>query len=168
MLTLRNLWALGCSVIVSYEHNMASSHIDLWPHIPYWWANKCKAEALIEAFEHRKQHGRPGNLLLDLITKRKLAKTLETYAAFVFCVSGGFFVTGINLTEDLKYICTHPTESLKDLVTSTYPTLLSWVKEQTPGAKVGSLNIIAGDFITESHFVPTVVALNEKLLKWSS
>ncbi|KAL7397484.1 hypothetical protein ABVT39_022765 [Epinephelus coioides] len=140
LLTLRNLWALGYKVIVSYEHNIASCHIDLWPHIPYWWANKCKAEALIEEFEHRKQHGRPG----------------------------GFFVTGINLTEDLKYICTHPTESLKDLVMSTYPTLLSWVKEQTPGSRVGSLNIIAGDFITESQFVPTVVTLNEKLLKWSS
>ncbi|XP_056235222.1 PI-PLC X domain-containing protein 1 isoform X2 [Seriola aureovittata] len=140
VLTLRNLWALGYQVIVSYEHNIASCHGDLWPHIPYWWANKCKAEALIEEFEHRKQHGRPG----------------------------GFFVTGINLTEDLKYICTHPTESLKDLVVSTYPTLLSWVKEQTPGSRVGSLNIIAGDFITESHFVPTVVTLNEKLLKWSS
>lgn len=60
-LTLRNLWALGCSVIVSYEHSIAGCHSDLWPHIPYWWANKCKAEALIEAFEHRKQHGRPGN-----------------------------------------------------------------------------------------------------------
>ncbi|XP_056133666.1 PI-PLC X domain-containing protein 1 [Lampris incognitus] len=138
--TLRSLWALGHQVIVSYEHNMTNCHSDLWPHIPYWWANKCKAEALIEEFEHRKQYGRPG----------------------------GFFVTGINLTEDLKYICSHPTESLKDLVVSTYPTLLSWLKEQSPGSKAGSLNIIAGDFITESHFVPTVVALNEKLLNWSS
>lgn len=64
-LTLRNLWALGCSVIVSYEHSIAGCHSDLWPHIPYWWANKCKAEALIEAFEHRKQHGRPGNSSLS-------------------------------------------------------------------------------------------------------
>ncbi|XP_034036500.1 PI-PLC X domain-containing protein 1 [Thalassophryne amazonica] len=140
VLTLRNLWALGYQVIVSYEHTMASCHSELWPHIPYWWANKCKAEALIEEFEHRKQHGRPG----------------------------GFFVTGINLTEDLKYICTHPTESLKDLVMSTYPTLLGWVEEQKPGSAVTSLNIIAGDFVTESRFAPTVVALNEKLLKWSS
>ncbi|XP_067368237.1 PI-PLC X domain-containing protein 1 isoform X2 [Channa argus] len=140
VLTLRNLWALGYQVIVSYEHNIVSYHGDLWPHIPYWWANKCKAEALIEEFEDRKQHGRPG----------------------------GLFVTGINLTEDLKYICTHPTESLKDLVMATYPTLLSWVKEQTPGSKLGCLNIIAGDFITESNFAPTVVTLNEKLLKWSS
>lgn len=77
-------------------------------------------------------------------------------------------MTGINLTVDLKYICTHPTESLKDLVMSTYPMLMSWVMEQTPGSKLGTVNIIAGDFITESHFVPTVVALNEKLLKRSS
>lgn len=139
-LTLRNLWALGYQVIVSYEHNMAFCHNELFPHIPYWWANKCKAESLIEVFEQKKLHGRPG----------------------------GFFVTGINLTEDLKYICTHPTETLKDLVMSTYPTLLGWVKEQTPGANPGALNVIAGDFITECHFVPTVVRLNEKLLKWSS
>ncbi|KAG7457393.1 PI-PLC X domain-containing protein 1-like [Solea senegalensis] len=139
VLTLRNLWSLGYQVIVSYEHNLASCHGDLWPHIPYWWANKCRAEALIEEFELRKQHGRPG----------------------------GFFVTGINLTEDLKYICTHPTETLKDLVMSTNPTLLSWVKGQTPGAREYSLNIIAGDFISESNFAPTVIALNEKLLKMS-
>ncbi|CDQ97172.1 unnamed protein product [Oncorhynchus mykiss] len=62
VVTLRNLWSLGYQVIVSYEHSMVSLYSDLWPHIPYWWANKCKAEALIEEFEHRKQHGRPGNL----------------------------------------------------------------------------------------------------------
>ncbi|XP_056270774.1 PI-PLC X domain-containing protein 1 isoform X1 [Pseudoliparis swirei] len=138
-LTLRNLWSSGHSVIVSYEHDLSSCHADLWPHIPYWWANKCGAEALIQEFEDRKQHGRPG----------------------------GFFVTGLNLTGDLRYICTHPTESLRDLVTSTYPALLSWVQQQSPGPRVGSLNIIAGDFIAESRFVPTVVTLNEKLLKRS-
>jgi len=73
-------------------------------------------------------------------------------------------VTGINLTEDLKYICSHPTESLKDVVMSTYPELLSWVKQQKPGSNPGSLNIIAGDFVTESQFIPTVIALNENLL----
>ncbi|XP_076870858.1 PI-PLC X domain-containing protein 1 [Brachyhypopomus gauderio] len=136
LVTLRNLWTLGYQVIVSYEHNVANCHRDLWVHIPYWWANKCKADELIEEFEHRKQHGRPG----------------------------GFFVTGINLTEDLKYICSHPTESLKDMVMSTYPTLLGWVRKQKPGANTGSLNIIAGDFVTESQFIPTVIALNENLL----
>ena len=69
-LTLRKLWAVGYQVIVSYEHNIASCHSELWPHVPYWWANKCKAEALIEEFEHRKQHGRPGNLLRDYQTQK--------------------------------------------------------------------------------------------------
>ncbi|XP_035763452.1 PI-PLC X domain-containing protein 1 isoform X2 [Neolamprologus brichardi] len=139
--TLRKLWASGYQVIASYEHSTERRHTELWPDIPYWWANKCKAEALIDEFERMKQQNRR---------------------------PGGFFVTGINLTEDLKYICTHPTESLKDLVMSTYPTLLGWVKEQTPGEEDGSLNIIAGDFVSESRFVPTVVALNQKLLKRSS
>ncbi|XP_023656800.1 PI-PLC X domain-containing protein 1-like [Paramormyrops kingsleyae] len=138
-ITLRNLWQLGYQVIVSYEHNIKNIHNELWSHIPYWWANKCKAEALIEEFEkRRKQQGRPG----------------------------GFYVTGINLTEDLKYICSHPTESLKDLVMSTYPVLLEWVKGLCPGSNPGSINIIAGDFVSESHLVPTVIALNEKLLNW--
>ncbi|GAA6077694.1 PI-PLC X domain-containing protein 1 [Tachysurus ichikawai] len=140
VVTLRSLWSSGQQVIVSYEHNLANCHTELWPHIPYWWANKCKAEALIEEFERRKQHGRPG----------------------------GFFVTGINLTEDLKYICSHPTESLKDMVMSTYPMLLAWVREQKPGSCADSLNIIAADFVTESEFIRTVVALNENLLSKST
>ncbi|XP_036426607.1 PI-PLC X domain-containing protein 1 [Colossoma macropomum] len=138
--TLRNLWSLGYQLIVSYDNHVANCHRELWSHIPYWWANKCKAEALIEEFERRKNNGRPG----------------------------GFFVTGINLTEDLKYICSHPTESLKDMVMTTYPTLLSWVREQKPGSNAGSLNIIAGDFVTESQFTPTVIALNENLLSRST
>ncbi|KAL4656865.1 PI-PLC X domain-containing protein 1-like isoform X1 [Arapaima gigas] len=138
--TLRNLWHLGYQLIVSYEHNIKNCHNELWSHIPYWWANKYKAEALIEEFERRRrQSGRPG----------------------------GFFVTGINLTEDLKYICSHPTESLKDLVMSTYPVLLDWVEGLYPGSNQGSINIIAGDFVTESQLVPTVIALNENLLNFT-
>lgn len=177
MLTLRNLWRSGFSVIVSYEHSITSCHSELWPHIPYWWANKCKAEALIEAFEHRKKHDRPGTPLYCTQTVTTTAVNAENASVwrlrnvnllFVFMLSAeGFFVTGINLTVDLKYICTHPTESLKDLVMSTNPTLMSWVEEQSPGSKLGTVNIVAGDFITESHFVPTVVALNQKLLKRS-
>ncbi|XP_028977298.1 PI-PLC X domain-containing protein 1 [Esox lucius] len=139
VVTLRSLWSLGYQVIVSYEHHVVHLHSDLWPHIPYWWANKCKVDDLVEVFENKKKHGRPG----------------------------GFFVTGINLTEDLKYICSHPTESLKDMVMSSNPALLSWVRGQVPGSQMGSVNIVAGDFISESHFVPTVIALNEHLLTWS-
>ncbi|MBN3299639.1 PLCX1 protein, partial [Amia calva] len=138
--TLRNFWHLGYQVIISYEHHIINCHDELWPHIPYWWANKCEAEALIEEFERRKQNGRPA----------------------------GFFVAGINLTEDLKYICSHPTKSLKDMVMSTYPVLLEWVENQCPGSSRHSINIIAGDFVKEGHLVPAVLALNEALLNWTS
>lgn len=163
VITLRSLWSSGYQVIVSYEHNVANCNTELWSHIPYWWANKCKAEALIEEFERRKQHGRPGSFSVSQ-TK------LKTYflLIFLFVFTGSFFVTGINLTEDLKYICSHPTESLKDVVMSTYPTLLGWVREQRPGSGIDSLNIIAADFVTESEFIPTVVALNENLLSRST
>lgn len=168
--TLRKLWASGYQVIASYEHSTERRHTELWPDIPYWWANKCKAEALIDEFERMKQQNRrPGDLLMSHDVRQVRIKHIHHLDLTVcVCVSGGFFVTGINLTEDLKYICTHPTESLKDLVMSTYPTLLGWVKEQMPGEEDGSLNIIAGDFVSESRFVPTVVALNQKLLKRSS
>ncbi|KAF7711940.1 PI-PLC X domain-containing protein 1 [Silurus meridionalis] len=140
VVTLKTMWSSGQQVIISYEHNIANCHTELWSHIPYWWANKNKAEELIEEFESRKQHGRPG----------------------------GFFVTGINLTADLKYISSHPTKSLKDVVMTTYPMLLDWVREQKPGSCVQSLNIIAADFVTESDFIQTVVALNENLLNRST
>ncbi|KAJ8256150.1 hypothetical protein COCON_G00200140 [Conger conger] len=136
---LSNLWHLGYQVIVSYEHAVLGRHEDLWGPVPYWWANKCRADLLVEELECRKRRGRPG----------------------------GFFVAGINLTEDLKYICSHPTESLKDLVTSTYPHLLEWVKAQSPGSGSASINIIAGDFVTEGQLVPIVISLNEKLLQWT-
>ncbi|MGH0123966.1 UNVERIFIED_CONTAM: hypothetical protein FKN15_009478 [Acipenser sinensis] len=138
--TLRNLWRLGYQVIISYENDIMNFYDDLWPHISYWWANKCKAEALIQEFERRKQHGRPD----------------------------GFFVAGINLTEDAKYIVSHPTESLNGLVMSTYPVLLEWVQKQTPGPSPGAINIIAGDFVKEGQLVPAVISLNEELLNWTS
>lgn len=167
VITLRSLWSSGYQVIVSYEHNVANCNTELWSHIPYWWANKCKAEALIEEFERRKQHGRPGSVRWKLF---RLADETENgfFYWFLNFFTGSFFVTGINLTEDLKYICSHPTESLKDVVMSTYPTLLGWVREQRPGSGVDSLNIIAADFVTESEFIPTVVALNENLLSRST
>ncbi|KAJ8350860.1 hypothetical protein SKAU_G00259900 [Synaphobranchus kaupii] len=136
---LSNLWHLGYQAIVSYDNGIVNRYEELWAPIPYWWANKYRADLLIEELECRKQRGRPG----------------------------GFFVAGINLTEDLKYICSHPTESLKDLVMSTYPELLEWVKAQSPGSSAGSINIIAGDFVTERQLVPIVIALNENLLNWA-
>ncbi|XP_008327617.1 PI-PLC X domain-containing protein 1 [Cynoglossus semilaevis] len=135
-LTLRSLWSHRFQVIVSYQHGLASGHSHLWTHIPYWWANKSRADHLIQELELRKQQGRPG----------------------------GFFVTGMNLTVDLKYICSHPTQSLKDLVMSTYPTMLGWIQDQSPGSGPDSLNIIAGDFVSEWNLSSAVIGLNHKLL----
>ncbi|KAG7276304.1 hypothetical protein CRUP_015627 [Coryphaenoides rupestris] len=124
--TLRNLWALGYQVIVSYEHKLASGQSDLWAHIPYWWANKCKPEALIQEFEHRKQHGRPGShnaitYCLDMndrspvdLTQPDMLQKLDKYMKPLIRP----FVYKWAVTQ---YICfATPTESLKDLVTSTY------------------------------------------------
>lgn len=59
-LTLRSLWSHRFQVIVSYQHGLASGHSHLWTHIPYWWANKSRADHLIQELELRKQQGRPG------------------------------------------------------------------------------------------------------------
>ena len=76
---------MGYQVIVSYEHKLASGQNDLWAHIPYWWANKCKAEALIQEFEHRKQHGRPGNFTKTFEEHFNIAfPTIFCYVILVF------------------------------------------------------------------------------------
>ncbi|XP_051930257.1 PI-PLC X domain-containing protein 1 isoform X1 [Hippocampus zosterae] len=135
--TLRKLWQSGHQVIVSYDNKATVRHHHfLWDHIPYRWANKTTAQDLIHTLEKAKQSGRPR----------------------------GFFVTGINLTVDLPYITKNLTESLKGLVKSTNPTLLSWVHEQTPSSHPRSLNIVAGDFVSEGRFAQIVVSLNGKLL----
>lgn len=77
--TLRSLWSAGYQAVVSYEHNLANCHTELWSHIPYWWANKCKAEALIEEFERRKQHGRPGNLRRNIFINHTNVNTFFSF-----------------------------------------------------------------------------------------
>nr|XP_021589112.1 PI-PLC X domain-containing protein 1 isoform X1 [Ictidomys tridecemlineatus] len=59
--TLRQLWARGQQVLLSYEDEAAvRRHPELWPGIPYWWGNKVKSEALIRYLEDMKSCGRPG------------------------------------------------------------------------------------------------------------
>ncbi|KAG7228730.1 hypothetical protein INR49_008508 [Caranx melampygus] len=47
VLTLRSLWASGYQVVLSYEDQAAERHEELWPDIPYWWANQRTAQGLI-------------------------------------------------------------------------------------------------------------------------
>ncbi|XP_016337332.1 PI-PLC X domain-containing protein 1-like isoform X2 [Sinocyclocheilus anshuiensis] len=67
LLTLRSLWTSGYQVVLSYEDQSTSRHKELWPAIPYLWANKPNAEELIHYLECQKQLGRPG---LNLTTDR--------------------------------------------------------------------------------------------------
>ncbi|KAG9349511.1 hypothetical protein JZ751_027956 [Albula glossodonta] len=118
--TLRTFWNLRCQVIISYDDSAASGHEELWPKIPYWWADQIDPK-------------------------------------------DGFFVAGLNLTEDAQYILTHPCQSIKTLTLQNYHFLLDWVEKQCPGPGKTCLNIICGDFVGNNDFVSTVIDLNKKL-----
>ncbi|NXS75473.1 PLCX1 protein, partial [Pandion haliaetus] len=78
-------------------------------------------------------------------------------------VSEKFFVAGINLTENLRYILVHPFGSLKKMTLQSLPCLKIWIKQQYPGPKKECINIIAGDFIGNNDFVKDVIELNTKI-----
>ncbi|NXN32562.1 PLCX1 protein, partial [Nycticryphes semicollaris] len=80
-----------------------------------------------------------------------------------FFVSEKFFVAGINLTENLRYILVHPFGSLKKMTLQSLPCLKIWIKQQYPGPKKECINIIAGDFIGNDDFVKDVIELNTKI-----
>ncbi|NWR46723.1 PLCX1 protein, partial [Regulus satrapa] len=82
---------------------------------------------------------------------------------FMIFVSGKFFVAGINLTENLRYILVHPFGSLKKMTLQSLPCLKIWIKQQNPGPKKKCINIIAGDFIGNNDFVKDVIELNTKI-----
>lgn len=136
-LSLRSLWASGYQVILSYEDQTAARHPELWPGIPYWWANQKTASGIISYLDWKKDLGRPES----------------------------FFVSGLNLTADRYYITTHMKESLRTLTLSNWECLMAWLEKQVPGSQHQSLNIIAGDFIGPIPLGPLVVGLNQKLLK---
>lgn len=78
-------------------------------------------------------------------------------------VSEKFFVAGINVTENLRYILVHPFGSLKKMTLKSLPCLKIWIKQQYPGPKKECINIIAGDFIGNNDFVKDVIELNKKI-----
>ncbi|XP_029906205.1 PI-PLC X domain-containing protein 1 [Myripristis murdjan] len=137
VLTLRSLWASGHQVLLSYDDQAAERHQELWPAIPYWWANQPTAQGVISYLEWQKDMGRPE----------------------------GFFVSGLNLTAERYYIATHPKQSLRTLTLSNWECLQKWLEDQKPGPESNSLNIIAGDFVGPVPFCPLVIELNKKLLQ---
>ncbi|XP_021516058.1 PI-PLC X domain-containing protein 1 isoform X2 [Meriones unguiculatus] len=135
--TLRQLWAREQQVIVSYEDEATvSRHEQLWPGIPYWWANKQDTQDLLHYLDTMKGCGRPG----------------------------GLFVAGTNLTENPSYVLSHPSRSVEKMTLQALPALTDWVCAQLPGQESYCTNIIAGDFVGASSFVSDVIALNRKLL----
>ncbi|XP_072294523.1 PI-PLC X domain-containing protein 1 [Eucyclogobius newberryi] len=136
-ISLRSLWASGYQVILSYEDQTAARHPELWPSIPYWWANQNTAAGVISYLDWKKELGRPES----------------------------FFVSGLNLTADRFYITSHMKESLRTLTMKNWECLSSWLEEQVPGAQQQSLNIIAGDFVGPIPLGPLIIRLNQKLLR---
>ncbi|XP_070817609.1 PI-PLC X domain-containing protein 1 [Chaetodon trifascialis] len=137
VLTLRSLWASGYQVVLSYDSQTAARHRELWPAIPYWWANKHTAQGVINFLDWNKDLGRPE----------------------------GFFVSGLNLTADRYYITENPKQSLRTLTFSNWESLRKWLEEQKPGSDPKSLNIIAGDFVGPLPLCSLVIALNQKLVQ---
>ncbi|XP_068581548.1 PI-PLC X domain-containing protein 1 [Cebidichthys violaceus] len=137
VLTLRSLWTSGYQVVLSYDSQFAARHAELWPAIPYWWANQHTAQGVTSYLDWNKDLGRPE----------------------------GFFVSGLNLTADRFYITEHPKQSLRTLTFSNWEALRTWLEEQEPGSDPKSLNIIAGDFVGPLPLCSLVIALNQKLLR---
>lgn len=65
-LTLRRLWASGYQVILSYDSESAEGHPELWPALPYWWANQHSAQGVISYLDCKIDQGRPGGVLFTL------------------------------------------------------------------------------------------------------
>ncbi|KAM8875049.1 PI-PLC X domain-containing protein 1 isoform 2-T2 [Spinachia spinachia] len=137
VLTLRSLWTSGYQVLLSYDSQTAARHADLWPPIPYWWANQRTAQGVTSYLDWNKDLGRPE----------------------------GFFVSGLNLTADRFFIAENPKQSLRTLTVGNWGGLRTWLEEQEPGSGPQSLNIVAGDFVGPLPLCSVVIALNRKLLR---
>lgn len=121
-------------MIISYADPSGSKHEELWPAWDYWWANESDPKWVISFLEHKKETGRPA----------------------------GFFMAGLNLTEDTRYVLSHLTQSMKSMTLQAYTVLIDWVKKQRPGRQKTSLNIICSDFvgISRNEFCEVVIRLN--------
>ncbi|XP_076159471.1 PI-PLC X domain-containing protein 1-like [Alosa pseudoharengus] len=135
--SLQHCWDNGYQVILSYAHSAASGHQELWPEIDYWWSHqdRTSASGVIKYLDDRLQDkGRDDT----------------------------FFVAGLNLTENNRYLITHLFLSMKEMTLAAYPELLAWVKRQHCGQGKGCINIIAADFVGVNQFVQLVIEINQK------
>ncbi|CAL9698737.1 unnamed protein product [Knipowitschia caucasica] len=135
--SLSSCWIQGQQLLVSYdEEQVVKEHPQLWPSIPYWYADSPDPEKVIRYLDERLSEGRPDH----------------------------FFVSGLNLTEDLPFVLLHPLLNLQSLTLKGLPPLLRWTNQQWPGAQRGGVNILCSDFVGLSQFCSIVIGLNYKLL----
>lgn len=80
------------------------------------------------------------------------------------CFPAGFYVSGLNLTEDIPYVLLHPLLDMRKMTMRALSLLLGWAGEQRPGCKAGGVNILCCDFVSVSQFCSLVIGLNYKLL----
>ncbi|XP_023282788.1 PI-PLC X domain-containing protein 1-like [Seriola lalandi dorsalis] len=134
--TLRSCWSRSQQVIVSYgNQQVVLQHPELWTGVPYSYADSPDPEKVIAYLEEQKSRGRPA----------------------------GFYVSGLNLTEDTPYVLLHPLQTMRKMTLKALSLLLSWTSEQRPGPE-GGVNIICCDFVGISQFCSLVIGLNYKLL----
>ncbi|GAA6224213.1 PI-PLC X domain-containing protein 1-like [Lates japonicus] len=133
--TLRSCWSRGQQVIVSYgNQEVVLQHPELWTGIPYRYADSPDPKKVIAYLEDQKRRGRPA----------------------------GFYVSGLNLTEDAPYVLLHPLQSMRKMTVKALSLLLGWASEQRPGPQDGGVNIICCDFVGLSQFCSLVIGLNYK------
>ncbi|XP_069554386.1 PI-PLC X domain-containing protein 1 [Brachyistius frenatus] len=134
--TLRSCWSTGQQVVVSYDdQQMVLQHPELWTVIPYWYADSPDPQKVITYLEEQQRRGRPA----------------------------GFYVSGLNLTEDASYILLHPLQNMRKMTMKALLPLLRWVGEQRPGPEGDRVNIVCCDFVGLSRFCSLVIELNYKL-----
>ncbi|KAL2088196.1 hypothetical protein ACEWY4_017024 [Coilia grayii] len=136
--TLQDCWKSKYQVIFSYaDKKYASNDLDLWTEIDYWWSTKDRTTA---------------EKVLDYLDTRLKNKGRDV---------DKFFVAGLNLTENEKYVLEHPYSSMRKMTYGAYPQLLDWVSQQHCGSAKTCINIIAADFV-DPEFVQLVIDLNIK------
>ncbi|XP_053272899.1 PI-PLC X domain-containing protein 1 isoform X2 [Pleuronectes platessa] len=134
--TLRSCWSRGQQVILSYvNQQVVLQHPELWAEIPYRYADSPDPKKVIAFLEDQKRRTRPA----------------------------GFYVSGLNLTEDAPYVLLHPLQTMRKMTMKGLTLLLSWASEQRPGPEDGRVNIVCCDFVDVSQFCSLVIGLNDKL-----
>lgn len=88
--------------------------------------------------------------------------------AVTFCSLARFYVCGLNLTEDARYVILHPHQNLKTMTMKALSPLLRWTRAQRPGPEVGGVNIVCSDFVGVGQFCSIVIDLNYKLMGGAS